>query len=112
MGGAHISAIRSMADMPVRELTSAIFLFVLGARQSGGKASTALHIARAVCRRAERRVVPLIGEKGIDRGVGVFLNRCARVGGCERECPRNARVRLLHECPVLSACAFALHFAG
>ncbi|KAI9324055.1 cob(I)yrinic acid a,c-diamide adenosyltransferase, mitochondrial-like protein [Zopfochytrium polystomum] len=42
---------------------------------SGGRASAALHIARSVCRRAERRVVPVIQEGIADASVGKYLNR-------------------------------------
>ncbi|XP_048581855.1 corrinoid adenosyltransferase MMAB-like isoform X2 [Nematostella vectensis] len=42
---------------------------------SGGKASSLLHVARTVCRRAERRVVPLVTSGSVDPNVGKFLNR-------------------------------------
>ncbi len=41
----------------------------------GSQASSALHLARTVCRRAERRVVPLLREGKVPAEVGVFLNR-------------------------------------
>ncbi|WP_224364318.1 cob(I)yrinic acid a,c-diamide adenosyltransferase [Hyalangium versicolor] len=41
----------------------------------GTQASSALHVARTVCRRAERRVVPLLREGMVSADVGVFLNR-------------------------------------
>jgi cob(I)alamin adenosyltransferase len=41
----------------------------------GSQASAALHLARTVCRRAERRVVPLLREGKVPPEVGVFLNR-------------------------------------
>jgi len=41
----------------------------------GSQASSALHLARTVCRRAERRVVPLLREGKVSTDVGVFLNR-------------------------------------
>ncbi|KAJ1073862.1 hypothetical protein K5549_007100 [Capra hircus] len=43
--------------------------------QSGGKSSSALHFCRAVCRRAERRVVPLVQTGETDANVVKFLNR-------------------------------------
>ncbi|KAJ7387935.1 hypothetical protein OS493_001287 [Desmophyllum pertusum] len=42
---------------------------------SGGKCSAMLHVARSVCRRAERRVVPLVQSGSVDPEVGTFLNR-------------------------------------
>uniref|UniRef100_A0A8D1RAT9 Corrinoid adenosyltransferase MMAB n=1 Tax=Sus scrofa TaxID=9823 RepID=A0A8D1RAT9_PIG len=42
---------------------------------SGGKSSSALHFCRAVCRRAERRVVPLVQTGETDVNVAKFLNR-------------------------------------
>ncbi|KAI8890452.1 hypothetical protein K501DRAFT_206385 [Backusella circina FSU 941] len=42
---------------------------------SGGKASASLHVARSVCRRAERRVQPLVRDHLCDDAVGVYLNR-------------------------------------
>ncbi|XP_058512465.1 corrinoid adenosyltransferase MMAB isoform X2 [Ochotona princeps] len=41
---------------------------------SGGKSSSALHFCRAVCRRAERRVVPLVQMGETDTNVAKFLN--------------------------------------
>nr|XP_013801645.1 PREDICTED: cob(I)yrinic acid a,c-diamide adenosyltransferase, mitochondrial [Apteryx mantelli mantelli] len=42
---------------------------------SGGKSSTALHFSRAVCRRAERCVVPLVQAGEADPNVAKYLNR-------------------------------------
>ncbi|CAB1319442.1 unnamed protein product [Coregonus sp. 'balchen'] len=42
---------------------------------SGGKSSAALHIARAVCRRAERSVSPIVRSGEADPDVATFLNR-------------------------------------
>lgn len=41
----------------------------------GGKTSAALHIARSVCRRAERCVQPLVDMKEVDAEVLRYLNR-------------------------------------
>eukprot|EP00079_Xenopus_tropicalis_P008747 XP_002932128.2 PREDICTED: cob(I)yrinic acid a,c-diamide adenosyltransferase, mitochondrial [Xenopus tropicalis] len=42
---------------------------------SGGKTSAALHVARAVCRRAERKVFKVIQAGEADQNVGKYLNR-------------------------------------
>ncbi|CAO3614750.1 unnamed protein product [Cunninghamella echinulata] len=42
---------------------------------SGGKASATLHVSRSVCRRAERRVQPLLRLHQCDNSVAIFLNR-------------------------------------
>ena len=41
----------------------------------GGQAGALLHVARTVCRRAERRVVELAGDVEIDKGLIEYLNR-------------------------------------
>lgn len=42
---------------------------------SGGPAASALHVARSVCRRAERAAVPLWRDGALDADVLAFLNR-------------------------------------
>ncbi|XP_072289447.1 corrinoid adenosyltransferase MMAB [Eucyclogobius newberryi] len=42
---------------------------------SGGKSSTALHLARTICRRAERSVAPIVRSGEADPDVAKFLNR-------------------------------------
>lgn len=42
---------------------------------SGGLASSHLHVARTLCRRAERRVVPLVDEQHVEGVVAQYLNR-------------------------------------
>jgi cob(I)alamin adenosyltransferase len=42
---------------------------------SGGEAGAKLHHARAVCRRAERRVVALAGEDDVNERVVAYVNR-------------------------------------
>jgi len=41
----------------------------------GTRTAAALHLARCVCRRAERRVVALAADAAVDPGVLVYLNR-------------------------------------
>ncbi|CAL4139016.1 unnamed protein product [Meganyctiphanes norvegica] len=41
----------------------------------GGRISSALHVARTVCRRAERSIVPLVKDGCIDAQVLVYINR-------------------------------------
>jgi len=41
----------------------------------GSQAASALHLARTVCRRAERRVVALAHEGKVDSAILVYLNR-------------------------------------
>lgn len=43
--------------------------------QGGGKASSALHVARTVCRRAERAVVPLIRDQETNPETLRYINR-------------------------------------
>lgn len=42
---------------------------------SGGKAASALHISRSVCRRAERSIVPLVGLEIAQDTAQRYLNR-------------------------------------
>eukprot|EP00271_Cylindrocystis_brebissonii_P002058 TRINITY_DN12400_c0_g1_i1.p1 TRINITY_DN12400_c0_g1~~TRINITY_DN12400_c0_g1_i1.p1 ORF type:complete len:260 (+),score=36.67 TRINITY_DN12400_c0_g1_i1:43-822(+) len=42
---------------------------------SGGLAASQLHVSRSVCRRAERRIVPLVLEGKVDAAVGRYMNR-------------------------------------
>lgn len=42
---------------------------------SGGPAAAALHLARAVCRRTERSVTPLVVAEECEPAVGIYLNR-------------------------------------
>jgi cob(I)alamin adenosyltransferase len=41
----------------------------------GGECASTLHISRTICRRAERKVVPLVRENMVDSIVLKFLNR-------------------------------------
>lgn len=56
------------ADAQVSELKN----FIL---PGGTPAASALHVARTVCRRAERRVWPLLLAEHSDHVIGIFLNR-------------------------------------
>jgi cob(I)alamin adenosyltransferase len=52
------------------------FLNLVGSQiQSGGLASAQLHVARSTCRRAERRVVPLVRAESTDASASKYLNR-------------------------------------
>ena len=42
---------------------------------SGGLASASLHVARTVCRRAERTLTPLVHAGDVDDVVGRYINR-------------------------------------
>ncbi|ORY38231.1 hypothetical protein BCR33DRAFT_720934 [Rhizoclosmatium globosum] len=42
---------------------------------SGGKAASTLHVARNICRSAERKIVPLVAEGIADASVGKYVNR-------------------------------------
>jgi len=67
-GAAAVNALEGRIDMLAAELPP-LTTFIL---VSGGRAATALHVARTVCRRAERRCVRARGCEAI---VVVFLNR-------------------------------------
>jgi ATP:cob(I)alamin adenosyltransferase len=41
----------------------------------GGLASAHLHMARSCCRRAERRLVPLVADGELEPEVAMYLNR-------------------------------------
>ncbi|XP_050302556.1 corrinoid adenosyltransferase MMAB-like isoform X2 [Anthonomus grandis grandis] len=41
----------------------------------GGVASASLHVARAICRKTERVICPLVREKKLDKEALVYLNR-------------------------------------
>lgn len=60
----HIDAF----DTELAPLTS----FIL---PGGSQAASGLHLARTICRRAERRVVPLVRDGEVDGQVVVYLNR-------------------------------------
>lgn len=42
---------------------------------TGGKTSSSLHITRSVCRRAERRIAPLVLSEEVDKELLKYVNR-------------------------------------
>ncbi|XP_076472968.1 corrinoid adenosyltransferase MMAB-like isoform X2 [Babylonia areolata] len=68
---AHVELLESWIDEMTAQLPP-LRNFVL---PSGGKSATCLHVARAVCRRAEREITPLIREGEIDSATFMFMNR-------------------------------------
>ncbi|OAD05547.1 hypothetical protein MUCCIDRAFT_141306 [Mucor lusitanicus CBS 277.49] len=68
--GQHVKALESWIDEYDQQLPK-LTKFIL---PSGGKPSASLHVARSVCRRAERRVQPLVRDQLCDDSVGIFLN--------------------------------------
>ena len=68
----HILTIEEWIDKMTDELPE-LTSFIL---PTGGKLSSQLHVARCVCRRAERRVLPLVRDEGVcDPNVVRYLNR-------------------------------------
>lgn len=67
----HIVVLEEWIDIMTEQLPE-LTSFVL---PTGGKASAQLHLARCVCRRAERCVVPLVKEGVCDPNSVQYLNR-------------------------------------
>ena len=65
---AHLEAWTDELDSKVPPLKN----FIL---PSGGLSSAQIHVSRAVCRRAERSIVPLVSRGNVDPKVQNFLNR-------------------------------------
>lgn len=59
-------------DRHVRFQLAPLTAFIL---PGGTRAASALHLARTVCRRAERHVVPLFRHGVVEGAVVVYLNR-------------------------------------
>ena len=70
-GGDEIAELESWIDQLDDELEP-LKTFIL---PGGDPAAADLHLARTVCRRAERRVVTLAAEESVDAGVVGYLNR-------------------------------------
>jgi cob(I)alamin adenosyltransferase len=69
--GNHVKELENWIDDYDQQLPK-LTKFIL---PSGGKSSASLHVARSVCRRAERRVQPLVRDQLCDDSVAIFLNR-------------------------------------
>jgi len=69
--GSRVDVLEGWIDAMDEELPQ-LTTFIL---PSGGKAGSFLHLARTICRRAERGVVPLVRDGHVDDGVGRYLNR-------------------------------------
>ena len=67
----HTEALETWLDQFNAELP-ALKEFIL---PGGGVAASACHIARAVCRRAERRLTPLVREEEVNAALSSYLNR-------------------------------------
>jgi len=67
----HISALEEEIDKIERELPHLANFIVPG----GSKTASLLHLARTVCRRAERRVVTLSRKSSINPSIIKYLNR-------------------------------------
>ncbi len=66
-----VEAMEQAIDAAETELSPMTHFILPG----GSQAAAALHLARTVCRRAERRVVPLLASGKAPTAVVVFLNR-------------------------------------
>ena len=75
ISGEDVAALESAIDA-FTERTAGQTGFVLGA---GGEAAARLHLARAITRRAERRIAALNAEEPVDEFVLSFVNRLSDV---------------------------------
>ncbi|MDX1495302.1 MAG: cob(I)yrinic acid a,c-diamide adenosyltransferase [Longimicrobiales bacterium] len=71
----RVQAMERWIDEADEELP-ALKAFIL---PGGGEGASALHVARTVCRRAERAVVALSRLEEVDDGVTIYLNRLSDV---------------------------------
>eukprot|EP00475_Leptophrys_vorax_P028744 TRINITY_DN4179_c0_g1_i3.p1 TRINITY_DN4179_c0_g1~~TRINITY_DN4179_c0_g1_i3.p1 ORF type:complete len:102 (-),score=18.14 TRINITY_DN4179_c0_g1_i3:154-459(-) len=61
--------------LPVNIIFSLLSMFAERTNQSGGLASSSLHVCRAVTRRAERSIFQLVEEGDCDDAAAKYLNR-------------------------------------
>ncbi|KPK39988.1 MAG: cobalamin adenosyltransferase [Gammaproteobacteria bacterium SG8_47] len=71
LGTKHVTALETVLD----ELNSALPALKEFILPAGGHATSACHLARAVCRRAERCVVRLMRDESVNPSALAFLNR-------------------------------------
>jgi cob(I)alamin adenosyltransferase len=71
MSPAHVEAMEQAIDRFDAEI-GPLSTFIL---PGGTRLAAALHLCRTVCRRAERRVVPLAAAAEVDGRVVIYLNR-------------------------------------
>jgi len=71
IGATHITALETAIDHWEAVLTP-LRQFIL---PGGSRAAAQLHVARTVCRRAERRVVTLAASETVSHALFVYLNR-------------------------------------
>jgi cob(I)alamin adenosyltransferase len=67
----HLKNIESWTDRLDSELPP-LKNFIL---PSGGFTASQLHVCRTICRRAERRIWPLIESDDVDNELAVYINR-------------------------------------
>jgi len=73
--GSFDDSVTSAMESWIDEMTAQLPPLTNFILPSGGKAAATLHCARTICRRAERRVVPIVAAGEMDKGPAVFLNR-------------------------------------
>lgn len=71
VGPRHVAALEKAIDRVSAKLPRLTHFILPG----GGALGVALHIARAVCRRAERALVPIVGSDKTVRSAQIYMNR-------------------------------------